>query len=248
VSTSPVSDPLLRIDHVTLRFGGLVANADVSLDVPEGQILGLLGPNGAGKSTLFNLISGTYQPSEGRIVFRGEDITSLSAPERCRRGIARTFQVPRSFDSMNVVENVIVGGFARHASAAAARRVALETLDFAGLAHRAEAVAGELTPPEKRRLEVARALATEPRLLLLDEVLTGLTPSEAKAGVELIRKVAGRGVTVIMVEHVMEVVMPLVDRAVVLHLGRVLAEGRPTEVVRHEGVITAYLGERHRAA
>ncbi len=177
-----MSEPLLHIDHVTLRFGGLVANADVSLDVPEGQILGLLGPNGAGKSTLFNLISGTYRPSEGRIVFRGEDITDLSAPERCRRGIARTFQVPRSFDSMNVLENVVVGGFSRHANAAAARRVALETLDFAGLSHRAEAVAGELTPPEKRRLEVARALATEPKLLLLDEVLTGSPRARPRPG------------------------------------------------------------------
>ena len=136
----------------------------------------------------------------------------------------------------------------RHARAAEARAAALATLDVVGLSHRADAVAGELTPPEKRRLEIARALATEPKLLLLDEVLTGLTPSEAKAGVELIRRVAERGVTVIMVEHVMEVVMPLVDRAVVLHLGRVLAEGRPADVVRDEAVITAYLGERHRAA
>ncbi|RVU20318.1 ABC transporter ATP-binding protein [Methylobacterium oryzihabitans] len=238
----------MRIDNVTLRFGGLVANRDVTLDVTRGEILGLIGPNGAGKSTLFNLISGTYQPSAGRILFEGEDITRLPAPERCRRGIARTFQVPRSFDSMNVVENVIVGGLARHPGAAAARRAAIETLDFVGLKHRADAVAGELTPPEKRRLEVARALATGPRVLLLDEVLTGLTPSEARAGVELIRKVAERGVTVIMVEHVMEVVMPLVHRAVVLHLGRVLAQGLPTEVVRDEAVITAYLGERHRAA
>ncbi|WP_187371322.1 ABC transporter ATP-binding protein [Methylobacterium oryzihabitans] len=241
-------DAILRIDNVTLRFGGLVANRDVTLDVTRGEILGLIGPNGAGKSTLFNLISGTYQPSAGRILFEGEDITRLPAPERCRRGIARTFQVPRSFDSMNVVENVIVGGLARHPGAAAARRAAIETLDFVGLKHRADAVAGELTPPEKRRLEVARALATGPRVLLLDEVLTGLTPSEARAGVELIRKVAERGVTVIMVEHVMEVVMPLVHRAVVLHLGRVLAQGLPTEVVRDEAVITAYLGERHRAA
>jgi branched-chain amino acid transport system ATP-binding protein len=241
-------DAILRIDNVTLRFGGLVANRDVTLDVKRGEILGLIGPNGAGKSTLFNLISGTYQPSAGRILFEGEDITRLPAPERCRRGIARTFQVPRSFDSMNVVENVIVGGLARHPGAAAARHAAIETLDFVGLKHRADAVAGELTPPEKRRLEVARALATGPRILLLDEVLTGLTPSEARAGVELIRKVAERGVTVIMVEHVMEVVMPLVHRAVVLHLGRVLAQGLPTEVVRDEAVITAYLGERHRAA
>ncbi|WP_407518700.1 ABC transporter ATP-binding protein [Methylobacterium oryzisoli] len=243
-----MTDIILEADHVTLRFGGLVANADVSLAVRRGEILGLIGPNGAGKSTLFNLISGTYRPTSGRILFEGQDITGLSAPERCRRGIARTFQVPRSFDSMNVVENVIVGGFVRHARAAEARAAALATLDVVGLGDRAEAVAGELTPPEKRRLEVARALATEPRLLLLDEVLTGLTPSEAKAGVELIRRVAERGVTVIMVEHVMEVVMPLVDRAVVLHLGRVLAEGRPADVVRDEAVITAYLGERHRAA
>ncbi|WP_043750461.1 ABC transporter ATP-binding protein [Methylobacterium nodulans] len=244
----PQQDPILRVDHVTLRFGGLVANADICLEVRRGEILGLIGPNGAGKSTLFNLISGAYRPTSGRILFEGRDITDLPAPERCRAGIARTFQVPRSFDSMNVVENVIVGGFVRHRRAAEARTAALATLDAVGLAHRAEAVAGELTPPEKRRLEVARALATEPRLLLLDEVLTGLTPSEAKAGVELIRRVAERGVTVIMVEHVMEVVMPLVDRAVVLHLGRVLAEGPPTEVVRNDAVITAYLGERHRAA
>ncbi|ACA16591.1 ABC transporter related [Methylobacterium sp. 4-46] len=240
--------PILQADHVTLRFGGHVANDDVCLDVRRGEILGLIGPNGAGKSTLFNLISGVYRPTRGRILFEGRDITGLPAPERCRAGIARTFQVPRSFDSMNVVENVTVGSLVRRARAAEARAAALATLETVGLAHRAEAVAGELTPPEKRRLEVARALATEPRLLLLDEVLTGLTPSEAKAGVELIRRVAERGITVIMVEHVMEVVMPLVDRAVVLHLGRVLAEGPPRAVVRDEAVIGAYLGDRHRAA
>ncbi|WP_375463892.1 ABC transporter ATP-binding protein [uncultured Methylobacterium sp.] len=243
-----MSDPLLRIDDVTLAFGGLVANRDVSIDVAAGEILGLIGPNGAGKSTLFNLISGVYRPSRGRILFEGADITALPAAERCRRGIARTFQVPRSFDSMNVVENVVVGALARHATAATARRAALETLDRVGLTHRAGAVAGELTPPEKRRLEVARALATGPRLLLLDEVLTGLTPGEAQAGVALIREVAASGITVIMVEHVMEVVMPLVDRAVVLHLGAVLAQGAPAAVVRDDAVITAYLGERHRAA
>ncbi|MET3415063.1 ABC transporter ATP-binding protein [Methylobacterium sp. 1030] len=242
------SDPILRVDDVTLAFGGLVANRDVTLDVRRGEILGLIGPNGAGKSTLFNLISGVYRPSKGRILFEGADITRLPPAERCRRGIARTFQVPRSFDSMNVLENVTVGALARHRTAAFARRAALDTLERVELTHRAEAMAGELTPPEKRRLEVARALATGPRLLLLDEVLTGLTPSEAKAGVALIRRVAAMGVTVIMVEHVMEVVMPLVDRAVVLHLGSVLAQGLPANVVRDDGVITAYLGERHRAA
>ena len=240
--------PLLRAEAVTRRFGGLVAVTDVTLEVRRGEILGLIGPNGAGKSTLFNLVAGAVPPSAGRIMFEGRDVTRLSAPERCATGIARTFQVPRSFDSMNVVENVLVGALVRHAHAAAARRRALDTLDFVGLADRAERRAGELTPPEKRRLEVARALATEPRLLLLDEVLTGLTPGEARRGVELVRRIRERGVTVVMVEHVMEVVMPLVDRAVVLHLGRLLAEGPPAAVVRDDAVIEAYLGSRHRAA
>ncbi|CAN7729337.1 ABC transporter ATP-binding protein [Bosea sp. LjRoot9] len=242
------TDTLLSVDNVTRRFGGLVANANVSITVQRGEILGLIGPNGAGKSTLFNLVAGTFPPNEGRILFEGEDITTLSAPLRCQRGIARTFQVPRSFDSMSVLDNVMVGGFVRARSAAAARAIAYETLEFAALAHRAGASAGDLTPPEKRRLEVARALATKPKLLLLDEVMTGLTPSEARLGVELVRKVRDQGVTVVMVEHVMEIVMPLVDRAVVLNLGTVLAEGKPHDVVRNDAVITAYLGERHRAA
>lgn len=243
-----MSEPILRVEAATRRFGGLVAVADVTLDVRRGEILGLIGPNGAGKSTLFNLVAGAFPPSAGRIVFEGRDVTRLPAPERCAAGIARTFQVPRSFDSMNVAENVLVGALVRHPNAAAARRAALDTLDFVGLRPRADAVAGELTPPEKRRLEVARALATEPRLLLLDEVMTGLTPGEARRGVELVRRIAERGITVVMVEHVMEIVMPLVDRAVVLNLGRVLAEGRPADVVRDPAVIAAYLGDRHRAA
>jgi branched-chain amino acid transport system ATP-binding protein len=243
-----MSDTILDIRNVTQRFGGLVANSDVSLSVRRGEILGLIGPNGAGKSTLFNLIAGAFLPTQGSILFEGDEITRLSAPERCRRGIARTFQVPRSFDSMSVVENVMVGAFVRNARSARARRAALETLDFAGLLYRADAPASELTPPEKRRLEVARALAAGPKLLLLDEVMTGLTPSEARLGVELIRRVRDQGVTIVMVEHVMEIVMPLVDRAVVLHLGKVLAEGKPGEIVRNEAVIGAYLGERHRAA
>ena len=242
------ADPLLKVENVTRRFGGLVANSAIDMEVRRGEILGLIGPNGAGKSTLFNIIAGAFPPSEGRILFEGADITRLSAPKRCRLGIARTFQVPRSFDTMTVIENVIVGGFVRHPSAAAARREALEVLDFAGLAPRADTPASELTPPEKRRLEVARALATQPRLLLLDEVFAGLTPSEARQGSELVKRVREKGITIVMVEHVMEVVMPLVDRAVVLDLGRVLAQGTPAEVVADPRVISAYLGERHRAA
>ncbi|WP_088348214.1 MULTISPECIES: ABC transporter ATP-binding protein [Rhodomicrobium] len=242
------AEPILKVENVTRRFGGLVANSGVNVEVRQGEILGLIGPNGAGKSTLFNLIAGAFPPSEGKFIFEGKDITNLSAPRRCQLGIARTFQVPKSFDTMTVIENVIVGGFVRHPGAAAARRAALEVLDFAALSHRANSPASELTPPEKRRLEVARALATQPRLLLLDEVMTGLTPSEARLGVDLVKRVRDQGVTVVMVEHVMEIVMPLVDRAVVLDLGRVLAEGTPAEVVRDPRVITAYLGERHRAA
>jgi branched-chain amino acid transport system ATP-binding protein len=240
--------PLVSCRSVTRRFDGLVANDSIDLDVKRGEILGLIGPNGAGKSTLFNLIAGAFPVSFGIIEFDGHDITPLPAAKRCQLGIARTYQVPRSFDSMSVVENVTVGAFVRYPGVLQARAKALDVLDYVGLAAHADASAADLTPPQKRRLEVARALATEPKLLLLDEVLTGLTPSEAAAGVDLIRKVRETGVTVVMVEHVMEVVMPLVDRAVVLHLGKVLAEGLPKEVVRDDKVIAAYLGDRHRVA
>ncbi len=243
-----IDKPLVSCRSVTRRFDGLVANDSIDLDVKRGEILGLIGPNGAGKSTLFNLIAGAFPVSFGVIEFDGHDITPLPAAKRCQLGIARTYQVPRSFDSMSVVENVTVGAFVRYPGVLHARAKALDVLDYVGLAAYADASAADLTPPQKRRLEVARALATEPKLLLLDEVLTGLTPSEAAAGVDLIRKVRETGVTVVMVEHVMEVVMPLVDRAVVLHLGKVLAEGLPKEVVRDEKVIAAYLGDRHRAA
>jgi branched-chain amino acid transport system ATP-binding protein len=242
-----MTGPLLEVSHVSQRFGGVVANKDVSFAVAKGEIVGLIGPNGAGKSTLFNLIAGVMRPTEGAIRFDGEDVTELPATARCRRGVARTFQVVRSFESMSVIDNVIVGSLVRTGSVSKARDKAIEVLDFTGLLHRADAPAGELIPSEKRRLEFARALATSPKLLLLDEVLTGLTPSEAEYGVELVRRSRDRGVTVLMVEHVMEIVMPLVDRAIVLDLGSVLAEGKPADIVGDERVIAAYLGERHRA-
>lgn len=239
---------ILEVRNVTRRFEGLVANRDVSFDVRRGEILGLIGPNGAGKSTMFNLIAGAFPPTSGTIRFEGRDIAALDGPARCRLGIARTFQVPRSFDSMTVEENVMVGALLRHPAPRAARDAARETLHFVGLAARAGASAAELTPPEKRRLEMARALVTQPRLLLLDEVMTGLTPAEAQLGVELIRRVREGGTTVVMVEHVMQIVMSVVDRAVVLNLGEVLASGLPGEVVRDPGVIAAYLGDRFHAA
>jgi branched-chain amino acid transport system ATP-binding protein len=238
---------LLETRGVSQKFGGLVANNDISIAVARGEIVGLIGPNGAGKSTLFNLIAGVAPPSNGSIWFDGENVTALPATARCHRGIARTFQVVKSFEGMSVIDNVIVGALVRARGVRAARDKAFEVLDFTGLRSRADALASALTPAEKRRLEIARALATAPKLLLLDEVLTGLTPSEAQKGVDLVRRIRELGTTILMVEHVMEIVMPLVDRAIVLDLGSVLAEGKPADVVRNPAVISAYLGERHRA-
>jgi branched-chain amino acid transport system ATP-binding protein len=237
----------LEVAGVSKTFGGVAANVDVTFDVAEGEILGLIGPNGAGKTSLFNAIAGEVTPDAGEIRLAGRRISGLGPVACARAGVARTFQVVRSFDSMTVLENVMVGAFARHGHARAAMRAAEQVLDFAGLTPRTDEPAHRLTPPEKRRLEIARALATEPRLLLLDEMLTGLTPTEAAGGVALVRAVRDRGVTVLMVEHVMEVVLPLVDRAVVLNLGRVLMQGSPQEVVRHPEVIRAYLGDRYAA-
>jgi branched-chain amino acid transport system ATP-binding protein len=239
--------PLLEVRNVSRRFSGVAANDDVSISCERGEIVGLIGPNGAGKSTLFNLIAGALPPSSGTISFDGEDVTALSAAQRCARGIARTFQVVRSFESMSVLDNVVVGALARTAKTREAQRKAYEVLEFTGLGHRTDALANELTPAEKRRLEVARALATAPKLLLLDEVMTGLTPAEAQKGVGLVREIRDIGVTVLMVEHVMEIVMPLADRVIVLDLGRVLFEGMPSKAARDASVIAAYLGDRDRA-
>ena len=180
--------PLLDVRRMSRWFGGLVANDDVSMSVAQGEIVGLIGPNGAGKSTLFNVIAGSLPSSKGTVVFDGADVTALPAVARCALGIARTFQVVRSFESMSVIDNVIVGALVRTRSTHDARRNARKVLAFANLDHRADATANQLTPSEKRRLEVARALGTGPKLLLLDEVLTGLTPMEAREGVDLVRR------------------------------------------------------------
>ena len=236
---------MLEIRNVSKSFGGVAANVDITFDVERGEILGLIGPNGAGKSSLFNSIAGAVTPDAGEILLDGRRISGLGAVACTRAGIARTFQVVRSFDSMTVLENVMVGAFARTARTRPAMAQALEMIAFSGLTPRADVPAHALTPAEKRRLEVARALATEPRVLLLDEMLTGLTPTEAQSGMRLMRDVRARGITVLMVEHVMEVLLPLVDRAVVLDLGRKLAEGGPADMVRNPDVIRAYLGDRY---
>jgi len=237
--------PLLELQAVTKRFGGLVANKEVSVAIGAGEIVGLIGPNGAGKTTLFNCITGYLHADAGRIVFAGTDITRARPERVCGLGIARTWQIVRTFGRMTVLENVVCGALKRHARVAAARERAWRLLEFTGLAPRAGGLAGNLTLADKKRLEIARALATEPRLLLLDEAMSGLTPAETGAAVELVRRThAELGVALCVVEHVMEVVMALSERVVVLDYGQKIAEGPPAEVARNERVIKAYLGER----
>ena len=240
--------PLLRLESCSKRFGGLVANKDVSLTIDPGEIVGLIGPNGAGKTTLFNCISGYLNPDEGLILLDGADI-SRARPERvCHLGVARTWQVVRSFGRMTVLDNVICGALKRTNRVGEARARALRLLAFTDLGGKEEALAASLTLADKKRLEISRALATEPRLLLLDEAMSGLTPLETTAAVDLVRRVHTElGLAICVVEHVMEVVMPLSHRVVVLEHGEKIAEGRPEVVARDEQVIRAYLGDRYRA-
>jgi branched-chain amino acid transport system ATP-binding protein len=200
---------LLEVNQLVKDFGGLRANDYVDLQLQEGEIVGLIGPNGAGKTTLFNCIAGFYPPTSGRVIFKGKDITGLPANEICRRGIARTFQIVRVFKELPVLDNVLVGAFNRTNSTAKARAKALEVLDFCGLASKRALLAGGLTIADKKRLEVAKALATGPSLLMLDEAMAGLNQTETAEAVALIKKIQKAGLTIILVEHVMEVVMPI---------------------------------------
>jgi branched-chain amino acid transport system ATP-binding protein len=234
---------LLRLDNVTRRFGGLVAVDQVSLEVAERRIHGIIGPNGAGKTTLFNLIAGSFPPSEGRISFGGGDITSLSPEQRCARGIARTFQVPRPFTGLSVLENVAVGALGHSRTVAEARQHAAETIEFLEIADHGDKLAGALTIGLRKRLEVARALATKPRLLLLDEVMGGLHGGEVDRMIETIRRIAATGVTVVMIEHVMPAIMSLAEIVTVLDQGRIIASAAPEAIVRDPKVIAAYLGD-----
>ena len=239
--------PCLEVRGITKRFGGLVANDDVSFSVAEGEIVSVIGPNGAGKSTLFNCVTGFYRPNAGWVLFRGKDITRESADRICKMGIARTFQIVQIITDMTTLENVMTGAFLRNARTRAAREKADGILDFVGLAGKRDALSTELTIADKKRLEVAMALATQPKLLMLDEAMAGLTPFELKEIIGLIRKVRQSGVTLIIVEHVMEAVMELSDRGVVINSGRKIVEGTPRQVVEDKEVIQAYLGERFRA-
>ena len=233
----------LEIRKLTKSFGGLVANQDISLSVDQGGIIGLIGPNGAGKTTLFNCVAGFYPPTRGKIVFEGEDITNLTPEQICHRGIARTFQIVRIFKDMTVLENVMVGAFCRTNRTSRARSRAEEVLDFVGLMDVKDQISAGLTLVGKKRIEFAKALATDPKLIMLDEAMAGLNISETRDAVELVKNVRKKGLTVILVEHVMEAVMPISDRVIVLDYGVKIAEDKPENIVKNEEVIKAYLGE-----
>ncbi len=234
---------LLVTAATTKRFGGVVAVDAVDLTVEAGEIVGLIGPNGAGKTTLFNVIAGAFPPDGGDVLFEGKSIAGLSAAEICRRGIARTFQIPQPFPSMTVLETITTAGFLHSANVTACKERARVIAEMVGLGDRVDTLTPSLTNAQKKRLEVARALGAGPRLLLLDEVMDGLNSTEVNRMLELIQRVRSEGVTVLLVEHNMEAVMAVSDRLVVLDSGKRIAYGKPHDVVANPDVIRAYLGD-----
>jgi branched-chain amino acid transport system ATP-binding protein len=233
---------ILEIRHVSKFFGGLAANSDVSFEVPEGSIMGLIGPNGAGKTTLFNCITGYYPPSKGEIVFNGRTMNGLKPDSVCRLGMVRTWQKVRPLTNLPVLDNVMVGALCRTKSVRQARAIALEQLEVVHLGQKAGLLAGALPIGERKRLEVARVLATQPKLLLFDEVMGGLNPAESEEIIQLILEIRRQGITQVVIEHDMKAIMRMSDRIVVLNSGEKLAEGSPQEVVSNPEVIEAYLG------
>jgi branched-chain amino acid transport system ATP-binding protein len=234
---------LLSVEGVSKRFGGVAANEDISFDVGEGELVGIIGPNGAGKTTVFDQITGFRRPDEGRIVFSDQEISGLRPDRICAVGLARTFQIVRVFPDLSVLQNVLVGALLRRRDASAAEKFARDVLERTGLGERAHSLARELPLAGRKRVQLARALATEPRMLLLDEAMAGLNQRESEEAVELLRAIK-QDLTIVMIEHVMEIVMPLSDRVVVLVEGKKLLEGSAQEVSRDRRVVAAYLGER----
>ncbi|MEW6264026.1 MAG: ABC transporter ATP-binding protein [Thermodesulfobacteriota bacterium] len=236
---------ILEVKSLTKHFGGLTAVNELDLTLEKGQILGLIGPNGAGKSTAFNCIAGVYPPSAGEMFFNGELINGQKPYSLCQKGLARTFQIVKPFASKTVLYNVTVGAFAHIDKRTEAEAKAIEVLKFLKLDGKKDVRAGNLTIADRKRLEIARALATDPGLLLLDEVMAGLRPTEVDHMVELIRELRRKGMTIFLIEHIMRAIMALSDRIIVIHFGKKIAEGTPVEVAADEKVIKAYLGEEY---
>ena len=234
---------LLELKRVSKNFGGLKAVSQVSFDLEEGEILGIIGPNGAGKTTLFNTITGFYKADDGEVWFEGERLIDLKPHQICKKGMVRTFQIVKPFLELTVLENVVVAALNRTKQVQEATGKAFETIEFVGLKDKVDTLATGLTLPHRKRLELARVLATEPKLLLLDEVMAGLTPTEVDDLIRLLKEVNKKGITILLIEHVMRGVMALSKRVVVLNYGEKIAEGVPEEVVKNRQVIEAYLGE-----
>ncbi|WP_028391991.1 ABC transporter ATP-binding protein [Bacillus cihuensis] len=234
---------IIQVKEVSKHFGGLKAVNGVSFDVNKKEIVGIIGPNGAGKTTLFNLISGSLPVTSGQVVFNNEDITSQKPYVICQKGIGRTYQIVKPFGNISVLENVMVGAFNKATSTKEAREFSMKILEKVGLIQKKDQVGKSLTIADKKRLEVAKALATQPTLLLLDEVMAGLNPSEVKEILPMIKGLRDDGITIILIEHIMEVVMKVCDRIVVVHHGEKIAEGTPKEIANNPEVIKAYLGE-----
>jgi len=235
---------LIEAKDVTKAFGSFKAVDKASVTVEEGDILGLIGPNGAGKSTFFNCLTGDMSLTSGSVHFAGVDITRTPPEGRALLGLARSFQVPQTFESMSLLDNVMIGALLRYPKARDARAKARAVLDRVGLGRLADTPSRSLGTPGRKRLEIARALASEPKALLLDEAMAGLTPTEVREAIELVRRIHGDGITIVIVEHIMEVITSLTRRVVVFHQGREIARGTPREVTSHPRVIEAYLGRR----
>lgn len=238
---------ILNVEHLTKKFGGLVAVNDVSMHVDEGEIVGLIGANGAGKTTLFNMIAGAFAPTSGTITFQGTPIQGKPSHKICELGIGRTYQVVKPFRNLTVLENATVGALLKDSNVKRAKEKAREVCEMLGLGKRIDVVGGSLGLPELKRMEIARALCTEPKLLLLDEVMAGLNPSESEQAIELVRKIGDSGITIIVIEHIMKAIMTLSDRIYVLNQGNLIAHGTPVEVSNDPEVIKSYLGEKRYA-
>lgn len=240
-----MSDTILAVKDLSKRFGGLQAVKDVSFQMQKGEILGLIGPNGAGKTTAFNMIAGYLPPTSGSVRFEGQEIGGQKPWTICKAGVARTFQLSKPFGDLDVIENLMVGGFNHHTDRRRNRALAEEICAFLGMEDKATTEAHNLTAFDRRKLELGRALCTEPRLLLMDEVVAGATPSEADQMVQLVLRIRDRGISVLIVEHVMKVIMSLSDRVIVLDHGELIADGKPRDVVNRPEVLKAYFGENY---